>query len=97
MVKTIEIYRGVVPFVALQVAGLALLWMVPSLATYLPDRLFAQDAMPAAAAESAPARSTPAGSPVADDFSDLFDEPPSGRNPPYMDDFGELLPPEGKK
>jgi hypothetical protein len=32
------------------------------------------------------------GSPVADDFSDLLEEPAHGRNPPYRDDFQELVP-----
>jgi hypothetical protein len=29
---------------------------------------------------------------VADDFSDLLEEPSPGRNPPYRDDFEDLLP-----
>jgi hypothetical protein len=29
---------------------------------------------------------------VADDFSDLLEEPTPGRNPPYRDDFEDLLP-----
>jgi TRAP-type mannitol/chloroaromatic compound transport system permease large subunit len=33
------IYRGVVPFVALQLVGLATLFLMPSIATWLP-RLF---------------------------------------------------------
>jgi TRAP-type mannitol/chloroaromatic compound transport system permease large subunit len=33
------IYRGVVPFVALQVVGLAVLFLMPNIATWLP-RLF---------------------------------------------------------
>jgi TRAP-type mannitol/chloroaromatic compound transport system permease large subunit len=58
--KTIDIYRGVVPFVCLQLLGMGLLWVIPSMATYLPERLFAANAMltvddrPATAA--APAR-----------------------------------------
>ncbi|QHQ34958.1 TRAP transporter large permease [Algicella marina] len=36
-VTTWHIYRGVVPFVLIQVFGLALLWMVPSLVTIVPD------------------------------------------------------------
>ncbi|HET7202640.1 MAG TPA: TRAP transporter large permease subunit [Steroidobacteraceae bacterium] len=91
LVRTIDVYRGAVPFVALQLAGLTLLWLVPSLATYLPDRLFAAEAQ---AMESyAPGTATPRasrGSPVADDFRDLFEEPQPGRNEPYYDDLEDL-------
>jgi hypothetical protein len=50
----------------------------------------------AASDERAPDRgpATPSGSPVADDFSDLFDEPEPGRNPPYQDNFEDLVPEE---
>ena len=91
LVKTAEIYRGVVPFVALQVAGLSLLWLVPSMATYLPDRLFAEEAPAAAGAVSEGGPSASSGSPVADDFSDLLEEPTPGRNPPYRDNFEDLV------
>ncbi len=36
-VTTGQIYRGVLPFVGIQVAGLALLWLFPSIVTILPD------------------------------------------------------------
>ncbi len=36
-VTTAHIYRGVVPFVLIQVAGLALLWFFPSIVTIVPD------------------------------------------------------------
>jgi tripartite ATP-independent transporter DctM subunit len=39
-VATVQIYKGVVPFVALQLVGLALVWLVPSLATWLPAAIF---------------------------------------------------------
>ena len=35
-VTTVHIYRGVAPFVILQVVGLALLWLVPEIVTFLP-------------------------------------------------------------
>ena len=35
-VKLIDIYRAIVPFVLLQVAGLVVLWIFPRLATWLP-------------------------------------------------------------
>lgn len=39
-VSTMDIYRGIVPFVLLQVTGLAVLWFFPALATWLPSVLF---------------------------------------------------------
>jgi tripartite ATP-independent transporter DctM subunit len=93
LLRTVDIYRGVVPFVALQLAGIAILWAAPGLATRLPERLFSMPPMPLeTASESGPAATAPAGSPVADDFEDLFEEPTPGRNPPYRDDFRDLLP-----
>jgi TRAP-type mannitol/chloroaromatic compound transport system permease large subunit len=38
-VTTGHIYRGVLPFVGIQVIGLALLWMFPGIVTILPDLL----------------------------------------------------------
>ncbi|MFO1037485.1 MAG: TRAP transporter large permease subunit [Geminicoccaceae bacterium] len=39
-VSTADIYRGVVPFVGLQLVGLGALWVFPGLATWLPRLLF---------------------------------------------------------
>ncbi len=39
-VETAQIYRGVMPFVAIQVLALAILALWPSLATWLPERLY---------------------------------------------------------
>jgi len=36
-VTTAHIYRGIVPFVLIQVAGLAILWFFPSIVTIVPD------------------------------------------------------------
>lgn len=36
-VTTGHIYRGIIPFVLIQVVGLALLWFVPSIVTIVPD------------------------------------------------------------
>ena len=36
-VTTRHIYRGIVPFVLIQIAGLGLLWTFPSVVTFLPD------------------------------------------------------------
>ena len=40
ILKTIDIYRGVLPFVALQVIGILIVFNFPSIATWLPDILF---------------------------------------------------------
>jgi tripartite ATP-independent transporter DctM subunit len=39
-ISTLDIYLGIVPFVAIQMAALLLLWFVPNLATWLPVVLF---------------------------------------------------------
>ena len=39
-ISTPQIYRGVVPFIAIQVLLLVALWFVPELATYLPAKVF---------------------------------------------------------
>jgi len=39
-IKTTEIYRGVMPFVFIQILMLALLWTFPEIATWLPRVLF---------------------------------------------------------
>ena len=39
-VTTGHIYAGVLPFIALQAVGMAMLFLLPSLATWLPGRLF---------------------------------------------------------
>jgi TRAP-type mannitol/chloroaromatic compound transport system permease large subunit len=39
-VSTPQIYRGVMPYIAIQVAILVLLAFWPGLATWLPDRIF---------------------------------------------------------
>ncbi|AXI46904.1 C4-dicarboxylate ABC transporter permease [Sulfitobacter sp. SK012] len=36
-VTTAHIYRGIIPFVLIQVAGLAILWSFPSIVTIIPD------------------------------------------------------------
>ena len=35
-VTTMDIYRGIVPFVLIQILGLALVWAFPGTATWLP-------------------------------------------------------------
>jgi tripartite ATP-independent transporter DctM subunit len=94
LLRTAEIYRGVVPFVGLQAIGLALLWAAPGLATKLPDRLFAAESR-LSIDDSGPApRAAGSGSPVGDDFNGLLEEPAAGGQRPYLDDFEDLLPQE---
>jgi tripartite ATP-independent transporter DctM subunit len=51
-VTTGHIYRGIVPFVALQLFALVLIWTVPATATWLPDVIFG--APPAQVQDSRP-------------------------------------------
>ena len=97
MLTTLDIYKGVVPFVALQVIGLGLLWALPGLATYLPDRLFADAAPLQQDARDPGSSTTPSGSPVADDFSDLFRQPAPDRPRPYQDNLQDLFPPDAEE
>ena len=39
-VTTGQIYAGVVPFIAIQALGVALIWFLPQIATLLPRALF---------------------------------------------------------
>lgn len=39
-IRTVDIYRGVAPFIVLQVIGLGLVWYFPALATWLPSKIF---------------------------------------------------------
>jgi TRAP-type mannitol/chloroaromatic compound transport system permease large subunit len=50
---TIDIYRGALPFIAIHVVALVLLWSYPSLVTYLPGLANAPVALPAGAAPDA--------------------------------------------
>jgi tripartite ATP-independent transporter DctM subunit len=91
LVRTVDIYKGVVPFVALQLVGVTLVALMPGMATSLPERLYADVAPAMDARAPSGATAAPSGSPVADDFSDLFEEPAPGRSPPYRDDFEDLV------
>ena len=51
-ITTGAIYKGIIPFVILQVAAIAILWAAPELATWLPKQVF-PDAVPAAAERTA--------------------------------------------
>ena len=39
-VKTLDIYKGAIPFVGIQIIMLGILWHFPKLATYLPDLIY---------------------------------------------------------
>jgi TRAP-type mannitol/chloroaromatic compound transport system permease large subunit len=39
-VKTSEIYAGVVPFIGIQIATLAIIWIFPEIVTWLPHLIF---------------------------------------------------------
>ncbi|MEQ8701008.1 MAG: TRAP transporter large permease subunit [Bauldia litoralis] len=39
-VKTTDIYRGVVPFIVLQLGALGVVWLYPTLVNYLPNRIY---------------------------------------------------------
>ncbi len=97
LLRTADIYRGAVPYVALQVLGLALLWAAPGLATRLPERLFAAEAPLSEEDSGGVAPAVTSGSPVSDDFSGLLDEPAVGGEPPYFDNFEDLLPEDSAK
>ena len=40
IVRTVDIYRGVVPFICLQLVAVGLIWLMPGLATWLPNLLY---------------------------------------------------------
>ncbi len=39
-IRTLDIYRGVIPFIAIQLLALVVLWLLPGLATWLPELLY---------------------------------------------------------
>jgi TRAP-type mannitol/chloroaromatic compound transport system permease large subunit len=43
-ITTPMIYRGVIPFIVIQILALTVLWVFPELATWLPNELFRSDA-----------------------------------------------------
>ncbi|MEQ8509006.1 MAG: TRAP transporter large permease subunit [Rhodospirillaceae bacterium] len=90
-IKTLDIYKGALPFVGLQVAGIGLLWLVPDLATWLPDILFgAEHYVPPLGAEASPSTAIPMDG--LDRFEDLLSEKPSQMPPGNLDQFDNLVP-----
>jgi len=89
-IKTLDIYRGAIPFVGLQVAGIALLWTVPELATWLPDVLFSSS--PMTPLDVSPPSATPAsGGGEIDQFDGLLG-PSDQQSAPPLDGFDNLIP-----
>jgi TRAP-type mannitol/chloroaromatic compound transport system permease large subunit len=43
-ITTPQIYRGVIPFIGLQIVALGILWFFPDAATWLPNEIFRSDA-----------------------------------------------------
>lgn len=93
-IKTADIYRGALPFVALQMAGLVILWFFPGIATKLPDMIYRAEASPAAISapsNTGPRTPRPENMGPGDDFSDLFG-PRNEENKIPQDDFRDLFP-----
>lgn len=89
-IKTLDIYKGALPFVGLQIAGIGLLWLVPELATWLPDVLFnnAGFALPTETINSIPTQA-PGG---IDQFDNLLGPQNPSDSAPPIDRFENLVP-----
>ena len=91
-IPTGTIYRGVMPFVGLQLLGLAAIWIWPNLVTALPNAIFGANAMAAPIAGPPNAGAAPLkASGTGDDFSDLLG-PRNPNNRSATDDFRGLYP-----
>ncbi|MFL2771846.1 MAG: TRAP transporter large permease subunit [Rhodospirillaceae bacterium] len=90
-IKTLDIYRGAVPFVSLQIMGIAALWWFPSLATWLPDILFTSNAI-ALPAELPASLTPPPSAEFVDSFDNLFDSSDRSAPTPPVDQFRNLIP-----
>jgi tripartite ATP-independent transporter DctM subunit len=91
-IATGTIYKGVLPFVALQVLGLAAIWIWPNMVTALPKAMFSTEAVAAPIARPSDPGAAPAPpSGTGDDFSDLYGER-NKNNKPVSDDFRGLFP-----
>ncbi|MBH32345.1 MAG: C4-dicarboxylate ABC transporter [Gammaproteobacteria bacterium] len=40
-IKTIEMYKGVIPFIVIQIIAIAIVWLYPDIVTWLPNYIFA--------------------------------------------------------
>ena len=86
-VSTLDIYKGVMPFVGLQLVMIILLWVFPSLALWLPDRLFRSQ--PISIEQQVPSRQD------GGDFNDLFGPNLDESGDPRQEDgdFNDLFGP----
>ena len=57
LISTVQIYRGALPFVGLQILMIGLLWLFPELATWLPETAFGPDTAQQAGGEGSPNQS----------------------------------------
>ncbi len=90
-IKTLDIYKGALPFVGLQIAGIGLLWLVPDLATWLPDILFgAESYAPALGVDVSPGTAVPLDG--LDRFEDLLSDRPLQTPTGNLDQFDNLVP-----
>lgn len=85
-ITTGDIYRGIIPFVALQAVALAGLWLFPGLATWLPKQVF-PDPVPMHGAPG------PDGKPPGSVLDDLLNMPstPGGSSAPGGSPLDQIL------
>jgi len=94
VIATMQIYRGAVPFVGLQLAAILILWFVPSIATWLPEQLFSSQAVQAGTVSDQLIPMEGRSDGINDDFRNLFSDEgdlellPDGQ---AMDPFDNLL------
>jgi TRAP-type C4-dicarboxylate transport system permease large subunit len=78
LVTTQQIYRGIVPFVAIQVLAMAMLWRFPALATWLPDRIYRSEAAATPGVLPSTSDGVPFGEPPLGEQGGPADEPADG-------------------
>jgi tripartite ATP-independent transporter DctM subunit len=81
VLDTVAIYKGVIPFIGLQVVGIVLIWLVPGMATWLPERLFSTRSPAAVVAPGDGGQGT---------FGDFFEQQ---EDPSREDGFEDLFGP----
>jgi tripartite ATP-independent transporter DctM subunit len=86
-VTTGHIYRGIVPFVGLQLLAMVLIWTVPATATWLPDVIFGEQ--PAQLRDAAPVAPPLGPDDGALERDPTLDEPGAGNrgDPSVLDDL----------
>ncbi|MEQ9812131.1 MAG: TRAP transporter large permease subunit [Azospirillaceae bacterium] len=87
LVSTTQIYAGIIPFVILQLVAIVLLYLLPEMATWLPDQIFGS---------GAPSVTSPSGQGSTGSFGDLFG-PGGGSNGngSGANDLNDLFGPSG--